>query len=890
MPTLPRAEHIPADLLNSLRVKDLDPVLSYAKSIYLGHVSRACYSKSDRIDVLRSILKALYASRNRQNYENVIGSMYLASTLRPSTLSTYTKYQWHGSSEYLIPISGPWVEFFNRAGAFSATNRSNTPSVTPIASRVHTPSGIQNAQFAQSPSAAAAAVLSTANKTNKTGFSIDNLIFGETDFLSPVQNLEKPIICTESPSRRASKTFTVRFTHDQLDMLLEDASRPGKCKYGVYLYMCAYADAASVTTGVPKRPAPISYPRTLGIFLNAAAVPTTAVEKATANKQPLSLTEHIKKTTDYSNRISISYSTSARWVVALVLAKEYTFQTIATEIRKTNFVTADKVRQRFFKASSTDGDDDLISTGALVSLKCPLGLCQITTPTRSQYCQHSQCFDCETFLQLNKNMRSWKCPVCSIAIKTWRELIVDGFFEEILKGTSSSDEQVYIESNGVWKKKDAAAAAYTTGNMATPNKNSRPLEIDLDDDTAAISDGSVSLAPMTSTNKRQRTEYVDLTLDSDSDENTSIASEVIPAFTQEELELIIAAETTTGSTTGEAPTSEVSQHIISMLTRNQTSSSQSSARTFVTASTPAAVSTQSPRRLSNERAAAIAPASAPPQNRVSRILPRPQQNQGSRPSLPNSTAPARHRRAPQNRRHSILQNRVPLLSSSMPDTTATIPSSLPTPILTSIPLTTAVATATIITPTPTTAMTPPAASSISPPATPPAAPADTAVGHNHGVTRLTPRAPKAQQPSAPARLQPSRPQPPSALQRRSRQPSVRIIPLPYPNPATVATDTVLASNAPKSTSTPTPTPAPTASAAIITTVSLPPVSSAICPSISAPATPSSIRPSFVGMSPTYTTLFLNSQPTGTNGASSMTATPGDYSYAAGQRSPPSTAR
>ncbi|KAJ1798376.1 E3 SUMO-protein ligase pli1 [Coemansia sp. RSA 2399] len=284
--------------------------------------------------------------------------------------------------------------------------------------------------------------------------------------------------------------------------------------------MCTYTRAANATTEVPKRPICVEYPTKLAVYVNAKPISAIDVHKATTVRHPLNLSEHLNKVTNQPNNISITYSTHGRWVSSLILTKELTFQTISSEIRKTNFVTAESVRQKFFRTNlGGDDDDDLISTGALVSLKCPLGLCRINTPTRSKYCQHSQCFDCETFLQLNKRGSTWKCPVCSVAVKSWRELIVDGYFEGILQGTSQNDDQVYIESNGDWKKKDVAETTDVDAREPSSRTKSRPLEVSLIDDSAT-SDNDGPSRQSTSRNKRRRTEVIDLTLDSDSENDT----------------------------------------------------------------------------------------------------------------------------------------------------------------------------------------------------------------------------------------------------------------------------------------------------------------------------------------------------------------------------------
>lgn len=47
-----------------------------------------------------------------------------------------------------------------------------------------------------------------------------------------------------------------------------------------------------------------------------------------------------------------------------------------------------------------------------VSLKCPITFKRITLPARGHECKHIQCFDLESYLQINCERGSWRCPVC----------------------------------------------------------------------------------------------------------------------------------------------------------------------------------------------------------------------------------------------------------------------------------------------------------------------------------------------------------------------------------------------------------------------------------------------------------------------------------------------
>jgi zinc finger MIZ domain-containing protein len=60
-----------------------------------------------------------------------------------------------------------------------------------------------------------------------------------------------------------------------------------------------------------------------------------------------------------------------------------------------------------------NGDGDGVEQTAIkVSLKCPITFKRIALPARGHECKHIQCFDLESYLQMNCDRGSWKCPVC----------------------------------------------------------------------------------------------------------------------------------------------------------------------------------------------------------------------------------------------------------------------------------------------------------------------------------------------------------------------------------------------------------------------------------------------------------------------------------------------
>ncbi|KAJ2550524.1 E3 SUMO-protein ligase pli1, partial [Coemansia sp. RSA 1878] len=337
---------------------------------------------------------------------------------------------------------------------------------------------------------------------------LEKIVFNDYGLLVPTANLIMPFICAESPLRLHSKTITAKLSEDQLDLLRSSVDDPEKGKYGVHLFISNYASFCIERRLNQNACARLYMPQQLQIKVNGA-YESSLLQPTEMRGRPIDLTQLFQVTSEVANRVDINYISNAPLLAVLTLTIQHTPQSMAGKIRKTNLETIDKVRQQFFGKQSDD--DDVIAEGALVNLKCPLGLCRIKVPCRSKQCQHSQCFDCATFLQFYNMTTGWKCPVCSVGIKSWNELIVDGYFEDILLKTSENDEQVFVEPNGDWKlKQDATIMGGTVGKIS-----GRPLDVDEEEDPIDLSDSSDAGNQNSGRHKRRRTDFVDLTMDSD---------------------------------------------------------------------------------------------------------------------------------------------------------------------------------------------------------------------------------------------------------------------------------------------------------------------------------------------------------------------------------------
>ncbi|XP_005156910.1 zinc finger MIZ domain-containing protein 1a isoform X1 [Danio rerio] len=116
-----------------------------------------------------------------------------------------------------------------------------------------------------------------------------------------------------------------------------------------------------------------------------------------------------------------------------------------------------KIKRNFSSvAASTgnatlNGEDGVEQTAIKVSLKCPITFRRIQLPARGHDCKHVQCFDLESYLQLNCERGTWRCPVCN-KTALLEGLEVDQYMWGILNAIQNSEfEEVNIDPTCSWR-------------------------------------------------------------------------------------------------------------------------------------------------------------------------------------------------------------------------------------------------------------------------------------------------------------------------------------------------------------------------------------------------------------------------------------------------------
>ncbi|XP_076461438.1 zinc finger MIZ domain-containing protein 1-like [Babylonia areolata] len=113
-----------------------------------------------------------------------------------------------------------------------------------------------------------------------------------------------------------------------------------------------------------------------------------------------------------------------------------------------------KIKRNFSNVTSSstlNGEDGVEQTAIKVPLKCPITCSRITLPARGHDCKHIQCFDLDSYLKLNCERGTWRCPVCN-KTALLEGLEIDQYIWAILCHMANTEyEEVTIDQSANWK-------------------------------------------------------------------------------------------------------------------------------------------------------------------------------------------------------------------------------------------------------------------------------------------------------------------------------------------------------------------------------------------------------------------------------------------------------
>jgi len=208
-----------------------------------------------------------------------------------------------------------------------------------------------------------------------------------------------------------------------------------------------------------KKDIPDEFPPSVQVHVNGKMVqlpnpiPTNkpGVEPKRPPK-PVNITPHCKLSPILPNTVQIKWAAEygKGWVVSINLVLKLTAEDLLNRLKEKGTREPGYTKNLIKKKLSSD-DDECATDSLKVSVTCPLGKMRMKTPCRPSTCNHLQCFDAATFLQMNERKPKWDCPVCN-SKALYDDILIDGYYYEILDSKLTRDEEnVILEKDGSWR-------------------------------------------------------------------------------------------------------------------------------------------------------------------------------------------------------------------------------------------------------------------------------------------------------------------------------------------------------------------------------------------------------------------------------------------------------
>ncbi|KAJ7293528.1 PINIT domain-containing protein [Mycena rebaudengoi] len=297
------------------------------------------------------------------------------------------------------------------------------------------------------------ALATTASSPNtRTGIR-----FKESPFFRAQQIVSPVVECPESSSAtdRRQQLLSFNLSNEHLAKL-----KPEGSKYQLRLFCTSSVFYSPTSNSFRPNTGPclVEFPPTCEVRVNNVQLTANlkGLKKKPGTAPPPDLGKYIRLTTN-TNKVEMIYVNSQqpaqpkKFYLVVQLVEMITVDTLVLELKKMGYKSSHDIRREMIASMTVD--EDIVAGPQKMSLKCPLSYMRVNTPCRSRKCTHSQCFDATSWFSVMEQTTTWLCPVCERTLDC-KDLIIDGYFDEILKQSPESVEDVVVEADGEWHTTD----------------------------------------------------------------------------------------------------------------------------------------------------------------------------------------------------------------------------------------------------------------------------------------------------------------------------------------------------------------------------------------------------------------------------------------------------
>lgn len=263
---------------------------------------------------------------------------------------------------------------------------------------------------------------------------------------SPFYNLKRLVgseSAPEAPSKRGVANISFKLVEEEMKLL---KSSP---KIKLYVF-CGINNSFGASNDIP-----IQFPLRNEIKFNGIQIKDNVhgLKNKIGTAKPADLTPYINWPPK-SNLLQLVYAfTKDDHMVYVYLVELIETEELLQKTLSSPKIVRPATLQYIKQTLSEEEDEDMMTTSTVMSLQCPISYSRMKYPVKSIHCSHLQCFDAQWFIESQRQIPTWQCPVCQKQIRI-EDLAICEFVQEIISSTDEEVEQVEISKDGSWVIKD----------------------------------------------------------------------------------------------------------------------------------------------------------------------------------------------------------------------------------------------------------------------------------------------------------------------------------------------------------------------------------------------------------------------------------------------------
>lgn len=299
--------------------------------------------------------------------------------------------------------------------------------------------------FHQAPQGSSSAIPSIDTYNNDTLALLDNFGYIQSPFFMKTRSVKRQLL---------SKSYTKKVEIIKFQLSQSDVERLNRTSTENFAYSYELLLYCAPIKSMMSKNEYISFPSPIEIKINNHQVSDyiRGIKNKPETAQPARLTEHVIKEVLKDNTIQITFlRTNFQYVCNIYLVKSFNgLQLYNRAIKINEHIDKPTTILKAQKILNED-DEELQMETMRMSLQCPISYCRMKFPVRSKFCDHIQCFDAQWYLEAQRQVPLWECPVCQEKLKLSDIRICDYTTEILNNCKNDNDEQVEIRKDGSYK-------------------------------------------------------------------------------------------------------------------------------------------------------------------------------------------------------------------------------------------------------------------------------------------------------------------------------------------------------------------------------------------------------------------------------------------------------